>query len=108
MLSGIRQGRIIHKQIIKALLYTSLSKFYSRVPIGRILNRLSKDLRELDETIGMTVGGTLVNFFNLIASLTMCIYGSTPWMAIPIVLAALACLKTKNYYLKSQRECVRL
>lgn len=108
VLSGIRQGRTIHKQIIKALLYTSLSKFYNRVPMGRILNRLSKDLRELDETIGVTVGGTLVNLFCLIASLTMCIYGSTPWMVIPILLAGFACLKTKNYYLKSQRECVRL
>lgn len=46
--SGIRQGRNAHKQVIKALLYTSLTQFYNRVPIGRILNRLSKDLREVD------------------------------------------------------------
>lgn len=45
VLSGVKQGRVLHKQIIKALLYTSLSKFYNRVPMGRILNRLSKDLR---------------------------------------------------------------
>lgn len=42
--SGIRQGRIVHKKIIKALLYASTTKFYNRVPLGRILNRLSKDL----------------------------------------------------------------
>lgn len=108
VLSGIKQGRTIHKQIIKALLYTSLSKFYNRVPMGRILNRLSKDLRELDQAIGFTVGGTLVNIFCLSVSLTMCIYGSTPWMIFPILITAYACLKIKNYYLKSQRECVRL
>jgi ATP-binding cassette subfamily C (CFTR/MRP) protein 1 len=45
VISGIKQGRTIHKQVIKALLYTSLTKFYHRVPMGRILNRLSKDLR---------------------------------------------------------------
>lgn len=38
----------------------------------------------------------------------MCIYGSTPWMIFPILITAYACLKIKNYYLKSQRECVRL
>lgn len=45
ILSGVKQGRIIHKKTIKALLYASLTKFYNRVPMGRILNRLSKDLR---------------------------------------------------------------
>jgi ATP-binding cassette subfamily C (CFTR/MRP) protein 1 len=43
--SGMRQGLALHKKVMKALLYASLTKFYNRVPIGRILNRLSKDLR---------------------------------------------------------------
>lgn len=71
--------------------------------MGRILNRLSKDLREVDETIGVTLGSMLVNVFCLIASLTMCIYGSTPWMLIPIIITGFACIKIKDYYLKTQR-----
>ena len=43
--SGIRLGRIIQKKMMKSLLYASITKFYNRVPIGRILNRLSKDLK---------------------------------------------------------------
>lgn len=43
--SGLRQGRILHKKMIKSLLYAGIIRFYNRVPIGRILNRLSKDLR---------------------------------------------------------------
>jgi len=43
--SGIKQGKIIHKKMIRSLLYASINNFYNRVPIGRILNRLSKDLR---------------------------------------------------------------
>jgi ABC-type multidrug transport system fused ATPase/permease subunit len=42
---GIKQGRTIHKKVIKALLYASITTFYNRVPVGRILNRMSKDLR---------------------------------------------------------------
>ncbi len=38
----------------------------------------------------------------------MCIYGSTPWMILPILLTGFCCIKIKNFYLKSQRECVRL
>ena len=48
VLSSIEQGRKIHKKMIKNLLYSSINDFYNRVPIGRILNRLSKDLKEVD------------------------------------------------------------
>lgn len=43
--SSFRVGKAAHKKMIKALLYTSISKFYNRVPIGRIINRLTKDLK---------------------------------------------------------------
>ena len=43
--AGIKQGRTVHKKMIKSLLYASITRFYNRVPVGRILNRLSKDLR---------------------------------------------------------------
>ena len=106
--SGVRQGRIIHKGMIKSLLYASLVKFYNRVPVGRILNRLSKDLRELDEAIGYAVGNFLVSFFRLLAGLVMCFYASTPLIAIPCFLVGYLCIKINRYYLNSQRACVRL
>lgn len=43
--AGFRQGRQIHQKIIKSLLYASLNEFHERVPVGRIMNRLTKDLR---------------------------------------------------------------
>jgi ATP-binding cassette subfamily C (CFTR/MRP) protein 1 len=48
VIGGIKCGGTVHKKITKALLYASLTKFYNRVPLGRIVNRLSKDLREID------------------------------------------------------------
>lgn len=45
---GVRQSTTVHQEIIKRLLDASLNNFYSRVPTGRIINRLTKDLRELD------------------------------------------------------------
>jgi ATP-binding cassette subfamily C (CFTR/MRP) protein 1 len=45
VLSGIKQGTIVHKKMIKGLLYASIPEFFDRVPTGRILNRVSKDLR---------------------------------------------------------------
>lgn len=48
---GIRVSREIHNKVIKSLLYASISKFFNRIPIGRILNRLSKDLSQVDNEV---------------------------------------------------------
>jgi len=89
--------------MIKSLLYASLGKFYNRVPIGRIVNRLTKDLRELDESVGFAIGNLLVCIFSLLGTLTICIYGSTPLVLIPMVIVAYFSHKVRAYYMKTQR-----
>lgn len=101
--SGINQGRIIHKKMIKSLLYASITRFYNRVPVGRILNRLSKDLREVDEALGYVVGNVLVCVFSTIGGLVMCIYASTPLIIIPIIITSFLFNILLKYYLRSQR-----
>lgn len=44
----------------------------------------------------------------MINNLVICIYASTPLVAIPVVAITCICLKVQQYYLKTQRECVRL
>ncbi len=48
VISSTKQGKVVHDKLIKSLLYASLSNFFNRVPVGRIVNRLTKDLREID------------------------------------------------------------
>lgn len=47
LVSNYRLVKLIHNKMIVGLLYASLNKFFDRIPIGRILNRLSKDLTSL-------------------------------------------------------------
>jgi ABC-type multidrug transport system fused ATPase/permease subunit len=45
LLSGsVRASRSIHRRMISSLLFAPLNEFFERIPIGRILNRLSKDV----------------------------------------------------------------
>lgn len=108
VISGAKQGEKVHKSMLKSLLYASLSNFYNRVPVGRIINRLTKDLRELDEAIGFAIGNVLVNFFSLLSTLTICIYGSTPFILIPIAFVIFLSNLVRNFYMKTQREVARL
>jgi len=107
ILSSCRQGESVHRAMMKSLLYASLSNFFNRIPVGRIINRLTKDLRELDEAIAFKVGNILVNIFLLLGDVAICIYGSTPFVLIPIVLVGYLSHKVRKYFMKSQIEVAR-
>lgn len=103
VLSGARQGQKVHKKMIKSLLYASLNKFYNRIPVGRIISRLTKDLRELDESIGYAIGTLLANLFQLFGTLVICLYASSLFVLIPVLFVTFCCVKVKSYYMKTQR-----
>ena len=107
IMAGARQGYIVHTKMIKALLYASLGNFFNRVPVGRIVNRLTKDLRELDEVIGFKIGNLLLDFFRLIGDISICIYASTPLVLIPLLFISYLSHRVRKYYMKSQIEVAR-
>jgi ATP-binding cassette, subfamily C (CFTR/MRP), member 1 len=102
LLSGVRQGREVHNNIVKGLLYASLTDFFNRVPVGRILNRLGKDLKELDESIAPNFSSFLISLFRILSAVFICIYTSTPYALIPIVLVAVVFIRVRIFYLKGQ------
>lgn len=106
--SGIKQSSTVHKKMIKGLMYASIPEFYDRVPTGRILNRVSKDLREVDENIAFYFGNFLICLFQLIGNIIICIYAATPYVLIPAGLLFAVCFIFKNYYMRCQREVVRI
>ena len=93
--------------MIKRLLYASLNNFFNRVPTGRIINRLTKDLRELDQSIMHAFLWFLVSSFQLLGALAICIYTTTPFAIIPMIIVGYLANKLRKYYLKTSREATR-
>lgn len=93
---------------MKGLLYANLTNFFNRVPLGRILNRLSRDLKELDEVISVTFCSSLTTGFKIIASLFISIYTSTPYALIPIAVVIVIFMKVRKLYISTQNELIRL
>lgn len=100
--AGVRQGRNVHNNIIKGLLYADLIRFFNRVPLGRILNRLNKDLKELDEVITNTFCSFFTSGFKVFAAIFICIYSSTPYALIPVVLVLIIFIKIRKTYISTQ------
>lgn len=48
MIASLRGSKAIHKDVLDSLVQGSISKYYDVTPIGRVINRLSKDLGIID------------------------------------------------------------
>ena len=83
-----------------------INLFHDIVPIGQILNRLTKDT-ELIEGIIKTVNMAIKILFTMFANIGVCyLYNQYVLYASPFLF--IACLIVTNYYISCQRNLVRL
>ena len=102
----IHSLRKVHEDMINVLVRAPINLFHDIVPIGQILNRLTKDI-ELIQGIIKTVNSAVKILFTLIANIGVCyLYNQCVLYISPFLF--LACLLVTNYYISAQRNLVRL
>ena len=96
----------VHEEMVNKLVRAPINLFHDIVPIGQILNRLTKDT-ELIQGIIKTVNSAIKILFILIANIGVCyLYNKYVLYASPFLF--LACLLATNYYINAQRNLIRL
>ncbi|KRX07923.1 P-loop containing nucleoside triphosphate hydrolase [Pseudocohnilembus persalinus] len=108
LLCIFRTGKFIHRKMIVSLLYAPLNEFFDRIPLGRILNRLSKDLTILDTMIAFSLASFMASLFTLLGTVYLTVYASSYWVLIPIVIYLGLCIYVYKFYITANRELVRL
>lgn len=48
LLRGLKTSKLIHKNVFFRLMRASVTRFYNTILIGRLMNRLSKDIYNID------------------------------------------------------------
>jgi ABC-type multidrug transport system fused ATPase/permease subunit len=48
LIKGLSTSKLIHSNVMASLLNASYTKFYNTILIGRLMNRLSKDIYNID------------------------------------------------------------
>ena len=81
--ASIRASRTLHSQMLKNILRSPLS-FFDTTPLGRVLNRFSKDIYVIDEMIPRMLGSFLSTLFHVISTLFVIII-VTPIFAVVIL-----------------------
>ena len=106
--SSLKVSRKMHYLIMKCLFFAPLNEFFERVPVGRILNRISKDMNVVDGEIPISLGNFLVPAFNFLGDLIFCVYSTSFYMIIPIILFFCICFYIQAKYMNVNRELIRL
>uniref|UniRef100_A0A3P8RCJ0 Multidrug resistance-associated protein 4 n=1 Tax=Astatotilapia calliptera TaxID=8154 RepID=A0A3P8RCJ0_ASTCA len=102
----VRSAQTLHNSMFSAVLHTPVS-FFDVNPIGRILNRFSKDVSQMDSVLPIT----FVDFYQLFLQNVGVIAVAAsviPLILIPVVPLLLIFLYLRSLYLRTSRDIKRL
>lgn len=103
---GVHAAQKIHEKLLTKVIYSKIT-FFDISPIGRILNRFSSDTYTIDDSLPFILNILLAQFFGLIGSLVITIYG-LPWLCLLIAPLVPIYHYVQNTYRHSSRELKRL
>ncbi|CAG9314353.1 unnamed protein product [Blepharisma stoltei] len=104
---GINASRYIHTKLIEVFVRAPVNLFYDVTPIGRLLNRLSKDLNAIDEMVSKSLSSITNKAFQISSMVIMAaIYFPVISIALPVLFYL--SLKIQRLYLGASRELTRL
>ncbi|XP_008276233.1 ATP-binding cassette sub-family C member 4 [Stegastes partitus] len=102
----VRCAQALHNLMFNAILRTPV-RFFDINPIGRILNRFSKDIGQLDSNMPWTFVDFIQVFLQILGVIAVAA-SVIPWILIPVVPLLLAFLYLRRYFLHTSRNVKRL
>ncbi|XP_063248377.1 ATP-binding cassette sub-family C member 4 isoform X2 [Prinia subflava] len=102
----VNSGQNLHNKMFQSILKAPVL-FFDRNPIGRILNRFSKDIGHLDDLLPLTFLDfvqTLLQICGVVAVAVAVI----PWILIPLVPLFILFIFLRRYFLETSRDIKRL
>ena len=87
-LGGVLAATLIHKRLLVNILRLPMS-FFDTTPSGRILNRFSKDINTIDETIPFCTEDFIFTLFIVIDTIVVISYATPLFMIVIIPLTIL-------------------
>ena len=84
-LAAIFASRTLHNSMLRNILRSPMS-FFDTTPLGRILNRFSKDTYIIDEVIPRSLRSFIFTFLTVVATLIVIVVTTPPFLVVIIPL----------------------
>uniref|UniRef100_A0A1A7XAW0 Multidrug resistance-associated protein 4 n=2 Tax=Nothobranchiidae TaxID=405002 RepID=A0A1A7XAW0_9TELE len=102
----VRGSQTLHNRMFNCILRTPV-RFFDINPIGRVLNRFSKDIGQLDSMMPWTFTDFVQVFLQILGVIAVA-SSVIPWILIPVVPLLGVFLFLRRYYLRTSRDVKRL
>jgi ATP-binding cassette subfamily C (CFTR/MRP) protein 1 len=107
VVSQLRLSRGTHRKMLFRVMHSKIDEFIERVPVGRIVNRFSKDIDNIDSEIIGSFNGFMVLGCYTVANIATVIYTTSPYMSLIVIPVFMFGFWFQNYYMNIKRELVR-
>ncbi|RZC38992.1 multidrug resistance-associated protein 1 [Asbolus verrucosus] len=84
-IGALNGARILHHLLLSNILRVPCTTFFDVTPVGRILNRFSKDIDTLDNILPMTLRGWITCFFSVVGTLVVISYTTPIFISNPFL-----------------------
>ncbi|CAF0716991.1 unnamed protein product, partial [Brachionus calyciflorus] len=102
----IKASRTLHDKLLSSVMKGNL-RFFESTPIGRIVNRFTKDVEATEDSIPYSIKSLLECFLGLISTVTI-ISTSTPLFLIALVPITAFYIFVQRYFVPSNRQLKRM
>ncbi|XP_053563814.1 ATP-binding cassette sub-family C member 4 [Bombina bombina] len=99
-------AQALHNQMFQSLLKAPVL-FFDRNPIGRILNRFSKDIGHLDDLLPFTFLDFMQVLLQILGVIAVAV-AIIPWILIPLLPLVIIFFFLRRYFLDTSRDIKRL
>uniref|UniRef100_A0A1I7UPW2 ABC-type glutathione-S-conjugate transporter n=1 Tax=Caenorhabditis tropicalis TaxID=1561998 RepID=A0A1I7UPW2_9PELO len=105
-LGMVRASRILHAGLLGNIMRSPMA-FFDVTPIGRILNRLGKDIEAVDRTLPDVIRHMVMTIFNVVSTLVVIVW-ATPWAGLAFAILSVIYFFVLRFYISTSRQLKRL
>uniref|UniRef100_A0A8C9R3X4 Multidrug resistance-associated protein 4 n=1 Tax=Scleropages formosus TaxID=113540 RepID=A0A8C9R3X4_SCLFO len=102
----VNSAQTLHNRMFTSILRTPV-RFFDINPVGRILNRFSKDIGQLDSMLPWTFVDFIQVFLQILGVIAVAA-SVIPWILIPVIPLLIVFLVLRRYFLQTSRDIKRL
>ncbi|KAM7238072.1 hypothetical protein CapIbe_011030 [Capra ibex] len=102
----VNSSRALHNKMLESVLRAPVL-FFHRNPVGRILNRFSKDVGHMDDLLPLIFLDFIQTFLLMIGVVGVMV-AAVPWIAIPVIPLGIISFFLRRYFLETSRDVKRL
>jgi ABC-type multidrug transport system fused ATPase/permease subunit len=103
---GLHAGRIIHDRMLKSVMGARI-RFFDSTPVGRTLQRFSRDLESVDIHLRWSFENSIKSFAQVVVTLTL-IISVLPYVILVMIPVFYVYYRMQKIYRSSSREAKRL